>query len=150
MGQRSSYERNGLFGTKRCGVVLGLLMPLPGWPLGGGTHLSMHMITSITQLITLLREAVNLLREIVAALHKLLAVLLLIARQGVDNPQLAEIAKPDTLHDAKYAAERIGVVDKTLSRLIKKGLLPIHSYVNRKRQFLESDIERCRRFYRDE
>lgn len=54
----------------------------------------------------------------------------------------------DTLHDAKYAAERIGVGDKTLSRLTRKGLLPIHSYVNRKRLFLASDIERCRRYYR--
>ena len=57
---------------------------------------------------------------------------------------------PDPLRDAKYAAGRIGVADKTLGRLTKKGLLPVHSYVNRKRLFRESDIERCRRLYRGE
>jgi hypothetical protein len=64
------------------------------------------------------------------------------------NSALLDIEQLDTLHDAKYAAERISVGDKTLSRLTRKGLLPIHSYVNRKRLFLASDIERCRRYYR--
>jgi len=56
----------------------------------------------------------------------------------------------ETLHDAKYAADRIGVSDKTVTRLTVQGRLPIDSYVNRKRQFRKSDIERCRRYYRGE
>jgi len=50
----------------------------------------------------------------------------------------------DPLHHAD-AADRIGVVDKTISRLTKKGILPVACCINRKRQFRESDIERCRR-----
>ena|SRR5690606_67400 len=54
----------------------------------------------------------------------------------------------DPLRDAKYAADRIGVVVKTIDRLVAKGILPVHSIINAKRMFRESDIERCRRYYR--
>lgn len=82
-------------------------------------------------------------------LEKLLTVLE--AKQvslGSSNTQ--EPVMDDTLHDARYAAERIGVSEKTISRLTGQGMLPIHSYVNRRRQFRKSDIDRCRRYYRGE
>jgi hypothetical protein len=66
------------------------------------------------------------------------------------NSKQQQIPEEDTLHDAKYAADRIGVSDKTITRLTVQGRLPIDSYVNRKRQFRKSDIERCRRYYRGE
>ena len=90
-----------------------------------------NMLTLIVQLVELLKEAVSLLRHILMVLN-------------------AETEKPDPLHDAKYAADRIGVVDRTLRRLTQKGELPVDSYVNGKRQFRASSIERCRRLYRGE
>ncbi|MFC6101486.1 helix-turn-helix transcriptional regulator [Olivibacter domesticus] len=61
-----------------------------------------------------------------------------------------QFPEEDTLHSARYAAERIGISDKTVYRLTKSGMLPVHSYCNRERRFLLSDIERCRRYYRGE
>lgn len=56
--------------------------------------------------------------------------------------------EPDPLYDASYAADRIGVVDRTLYRLTGKGMLPIGSYGDKgTRLFRHSDIERCRRYY---
>lgn len=86
-------------------------------------------------------------------LEQLLAVLEKHALTCACNGKQQQILQPpeeDTLHDAKYAADRIGVSDKTITRLTMQGRLPIDSYVNRKRQFRKSDIERCRRYYRGE
>jgi len=89
------------------------------------------MLTLIVQLVELLKEAVSLLRRILAALS-------------------AETEQPEPLHDPVYAADRIGVVDRTLYRLTKKGMLPVHTYKDGVRQFRQSDIERCRKYYRGE
>ena len=86
-------------------------------------------------------------------LEKLLAILEKHALTCACNGKQQQTRSPpeeDTLHDAKYAADRIGVSDKTITRLTMQGRLPIHSCVNRKRQFRKSDIERCRRYYRGE
>lgn len=58
--------------------------------------------------------------------------------------------KPDRLYGAKYAADRIGVGERTIYRLTQRGMLPVHSYTLGMRQFRHSDIERCRRYYRGE
>ncbi|MGK6351577.1 helix-turn-helix domain-containing protein [Parapedobacter sp. DT-150] len=93
------------------------------------------MKTFIHTLTDYLSEIITLLRQCVEMLHA-------IQREQAENP--------DPLHDAKYAANRIGVVDRTLYRLIKKGILPVDSYENGRRLFRESDIERCRRYYHGE
>lgn len=81
-------------------------------------------------------------------LEKLLSVLQ--TKQISESPFESNLNRQveDTLHDAKYAADRIGVSDKTIFRLTAQGMLPVASYVNRKRQFRKSDIESCRRYYR--
>ena len=105
-----------------------------------------RLAVDMTQLVGTLVNFV--LREDVQTLiDKLHQVLDLTIRQLHDMP---DDTKPDPLHDAKFAAERIGVVDRTLRRLTKKGMLPVHSHINGKRWFRESDIERCRRYYRGE
>lgn len=123
-----------------------------------------HMIALVrlaSDMVRLLGALVNfVLREDV---QKLITTLSDIAgRFPVEKLALAldltvrrlEAASPlpdtDPLHDAKYAAERIGVVVKTIGRLTKKGMLPVDSYLNAKRMFRESHIERCRRYYRGE
>lgn len=58
--------------------------------------------------------------------------------------------KPDRLYGAKYAADRIGVGERTIYRLTQRGLLPVDSYALGMRQFRHNDIERCRRYYRGE
>ncbi|GGG94017.1 hypothetical protein GCM10007415_31320 [Parapedobacter pyrenivorans] len=63
-------------------------------------------------------------------------------------PVACNTPEPDPLYDASYAADRIGVVDRTLYRLTGKGKLPIDSYGDKgTRLFRHSDIERCRRYY---
>lgn len=109
------------------------------------------MFILIQQLVELFKETVSLLRQILSVLRALLHIALLLARKG----QSAGIHPPETLaedplHDAVYAADRIGVSDKTLGRQIKKGLLTVADRKNRKRLFRKSDIEKCRRFYRGE
>ncbi|WP_177181078.1 helix-turn-helix domain-containing protein [Parapedobacter koreensis] len=101
----------------------------------GASTQSAMILQFLSRIIELFSEAVELLREIAGFLRQ--------------NHQ-SEPVTPELLRDAKYAAERIGVVDRTLRRLTRKGMLPIHSYVNRRRRFRENDIERCRRFYRGE
>lgn len=66
------------------------------------------------------------------------------AAAGQPAPQ-----KPDgdRLYSAKYAADRIGVGERTIYRLTERGLLPVDSYELGMRLFRHSDIERCRRFY---
>jgi len=68
-------------------------------------------------------------------------------REHIRRESLPKSDDQGRLFDAKYAEARIGVGDKTISRLSRKGELPVICYVNRKRQFRESDIERCRRLY---
>ncbi|MDX3916141.1 MULTISPECIES: hypothetical protein [Olivibacter] len=83
-------------------------------------------------------------------LKELLHALKTLSATSSDPSEQLKEKEEDTLHDARYAAERIGVSEKTISRLTGQGMLPIHSYVNRKRQFRKSDIDRCRRYYRGE
>lgn len=64
---------------------------------------------------------------------------------SLDTPIVVE---EELYRDAKYAEDRIGVSERTVMRLTAKGILPIALYVNRKRQFRDSDVERCRRYYR--
>lgn len=85
-----------------------------------------------------LEQLAKHLPEVIALIHRNFPA------DGFEKPD------SDPLHDAKYAAGRIGVVDRTLRRLTHKGLLPVHTHFNGKRWFRESDIERCRRYYRGE
>ncbi|GAA4777962.1 hypothetical protein GCM10023231_00500 [Olivibacter ginsenosidimutans] len=69
----------------------------------------------------------------------------LLAQEGMPKTLSDEV-----LYNAKYAADRIGVSDKTIGRLTQRGDLPVVAVKRRKRQFRLSDIERCRRYYRGE
>lgn len=122
------------------------------WPVGlpGNKHTLL-----MNQFVNLISALLNTIIDI---LERILEQLVLIANgvnRGAYSPASIELPEPpsqepdpaDRLHGAKYAANRIGVVDRTLYRLTERGMLPVHSYTLGMRQFLHSDIERCRRYY---
>lgn len=126
------------------------------------THLPMNSILDLISalsnaVIDLLRKILEKLTQIEYALGQMVRLLAKVVEQPAasltDAP--AKLPEPapdeqelDQLYDAKYAAERIGVVERTVYRLTEKGMLPVHAYHRGQRRFLHSDIERCRREYR--
>ena len=107
-----------------------------------------RLAKNITQLLNTL---VYLVRheDLQTLVNKLHSALDLIIRKLDAEPAKPD-PEPELLYDAKSAAARIGVGERTIYRLTQRGLLPVHSYVLGMRQFRHSDIERCRRFYRGE
>ncbi len=96
-----------------------------------------------------------LLNTIIDILKKILEQLIRMEQGG--NSGVAVLQEPgqqrpdpDRLYSAKYAADRIGVGERTIYRLTQRGMLPVDSYALGMRQFRHSDIERCRRYYRGE
>lgn len=96
-----------------------------------------------------------MLNTIIDILKKILELLTRMeqgANGGVADLQepAPQAPDPDGLYGAKYAANRIGVGERTVYRLTQRGMLPVDSYTLGMRQFRHSDIERCRRYYRGE
>ncbi|WP_262249996.1 helix-turn-helix transcriptional regulator [Parapedobacter soli] len=93
-----------------------------------------------------------MLNNIIDILKQILELLTRMEQGATSGDAAAEEPTPqkqddDRLYSAKYAAERIGVGERTIYRLTKRGLLPVDSYTLGMRLFRHSDIERCRRFY---
>jgi|GEM_PF-3460894 len=131
------------------------------------------IVNLILNLIGLTEKAVNLLHHLLITLNAICKIVLLVARkgnpdqllremiaeliaikvalvQGIEERPAQEPIPEDPLRDAQYAANRIGVSDKTVCRLTQRNMLPIICVINRKKQFRNSDIERCRGYYRGE
>lgn len=93
---------------------------------------------------TLLALIVTLITEDLRPLIQEIRYYLKVRRDSLE----ASIVVEEEYHDAKEAEGIIGVSERTLKRLTDKGQLPVSHYVNRKRMFKKSDVERCRRYYR--
>lgn len=120
----------------------------------------LDLISALSKaVIDLLRKILEKLTQIEYVLGQMVRLLAKVVEPPADPPADAPVKlpepasderEPERLYDAKYAAERIGVVDRTIYRLTEIGMLPVDSYKKGIRQFRHSDIERCRRYYRGE
>lgn len=104
----------------------------------------------MNRLIDVISAMLNTIIDILRKIHEQLARMEHSTNGAVASPPAPQQPDPEPLHGAKYAADRIGVGERTIYRLTQRGMLPVHSYIRGTRQFRHSDIERCRRFYRGE
>jgi len=106
----------------------------------------------MNRIVNLISVLLNTIIDILKQIHELLTRMEQGGTSEDATPQesIAQPQESDRLYSAKYAADRIGVGERTIYRLTARGLLPVQTYTLGTRRFRHSDIERCRRYYRGE